>query len=171
MAVGGVAVGTTGLGACGKVMDSMNASDSVCVRFPALTFNGGSLGVVESMDQLTRPSRLGVKGGFYKRLVVVDSNLQRLHVVRAEKVGTHFDANFRTVLRLIGGNLVWQMKITFGSPSSISLEGVKRLISDCFQRNEEYWDEMSDFEIFRNKIAAADSLERVFAVFREFDQF
>jgi len=138
------------------------------ISFPALTFNEGWLGAVESLDRLTRPSRLGVKRGFYEGLVVVDSNLHRFKVVKAEKVRTAFDLSFRTLLRLIGGNLIWQMEVTFGTPSRIPLEEVQRLISDCFQKNGDYWDEMSDFEEFRYQVMAAKSLEQVFSAFREF---
>ena len=141
---------------------------SLTPRLPALTFNDGWLAAIDSIDSLMRPSRLSVKKGFYKDLIVVDSTLRKFRVIRAEKVGIRFDVGFRTLLRLLGGNPIWKMEITFDRPSSISLEEVKQLISDCFLKNEDYWDEMSQLEEFRDRIASADSVEEVFTSFREF---
>jgi len=148
-------------------VNPVSSPNSELIRFPALSFDQGWLGVIESMDGLSRPSRLGVKKGFYSRVVLVDSNGNRFQVVDAKKVRTLFSFSFRAFLGLIGGNPIWQMELKLGPPAKASLDEVKQLISDRFKSNEEYWDEMSQFEEFRDRIAAANSLDEVFIALKE----
>jgi hypothetical protein len=152
-----------------QITEITSGSDSGQIKFPALTFNQGWVGAIESIEDISRPSRLGVKRGFYRQLTLVDSNLGRFKVVAAKKVGTRFDANFRMFLRLLGGNPVRQMQLTLGVASELSLNDVKDLILDCFKKQEEYWEEMSDFEEFRDEIVAAMSMDQIFSAFREFN--
>ena len=73
-------------------------------------------------------------------------------------------------MELLSRNRRWQVELIFSpkGPESISLGDVKRLITDCFEKEQEMWGEMIDFEEFRDKIISASSLEQIFATFREF---
>jgi hypothetical protein len=73
------------------------------------------MGMVESMDRLTRPSRLGVKEGLHQNLALVDLHGNRLQIVGAKKVRTIFSFRFGALLALIGGNPIWQMDLTLNS--------------------------------------------------------
>jgi hypothetical protein len=72
------------------------------------------------------------------------------------------------ILELISGNPRWQVELTFGSPTKITLQEVKHLLSTDFQRNQEFWEEMGDFEKFQNKVLSADSMAQMFGTFRDF---
>jgi hypothetical protein len=70
------------------------------------------------------------------------------------------------ILELLSGNPRWQVELTFGSPTRISLQEVKHLLTTDCERNEEFWEEMGDFEKFRDKVLSADSIAQIFGTFR-----
>jgi hypothetical protein len=141
---------------------------SELIKFPAMSFDRHSFGVLESMNDITRPSRSAVKKGFYRRVTLVDSSGNKFHVIDVKKLHTLFEWRLGVLLELISGNPAWRVQLTFGPPSKLSLDEVRGLILSCFKGRNEYWEEMSDFEEFRDKIVAANSMEQLFAVFREF---
>lgn len=144
--------------------------DSTQIHFPALSYDQEWLGAIESLDGLSRPSRLAVKKGFYKQLVLVDSSLREFRIVSFKKIRTLFRFSFRGFLELIDRNPRWLVEITLGPPSGVSLDEVKRLISTSFAKRKDFWEEMADFEEFRGKIATASSMAEIFAIFRQFNQ-
>jgi len=120
------------------------------------------------MGPVVRSSRLAFKREFYKDTVVVDSNGNKFQIVGAKKLRTLLNFSLGELLQLLGGTPTWEVELTFGSPSRISLDETKQLILDCFKGNDEYWEEMSRFEDFRDEVASADSLEEIFGAFKEF---
>ncbi len=148
-------------------MDAVSSQSSTSIRFPALSFSQGWLSTVDSMERMTRSSRSGFKKGLHKSLVLVDSSGNQFQVVSAEKVRTFVDG-FGSLLGLLTGNPSVTVKLTFASTGHISLEDLKKLISESFEKQEDYWEEMTSFEQFRDKVGAATSLEQVFAAFKEF---
>jgi len=140
---------------------------SKAIKFPALSFNAGWLNAVDSMNRMTRSSKQGLKKELYKGTVLVDSGGNRFRVVGAEKVRTLVDG-FGSLIGLLTGNPSLQIELTISSTGEVSLEEVKDLISDSFKKKEDYWEEMTSFEDFRDTIAAASSLEQVFAAFKRF---
>jgi hypothetical protein len=130
------------------------------ISFPALTFNRGWLLAVDSADCLSRSSRLGFKRRYWEDLVVVDSASNRFQVIGAKKIRTIVGFSFGNLLGLLSGNPKWEVELTLAQPSRISLEEVRKLISNSFREHEDYWEEMTDFEEFRDKVIAVESLER-----------
>jgi hypothetical protein len=148
--------------------NALSSQSPTVIRFPALTFNGRWLLAVSSIGPIVRSSKLAFNKKFYKDLALVDSDGNKFQVAGARKLRTLFSLRFGELLELLGGNPTWEVELTFGPPSQISLDETKRLISDCFTRNEEYWEEMSRFEDFRDKVAGANSLGEIFGAFKEF---
>jgi hypothetical protein len=140
------------------------------IRYPALSFSEGLLCCVTSPDGLTVCTRLGYKTGFYKKLFLIDSAGNRFEVIHAEKVRRLFRFRFREVFELITGNPRWQVRLVYGRPSSVALAEVKQLVAACFRKDQEFWEEMCDFEEFRDKLAQSESLEQIFRTFRQFNQ-
>jgi hypothetical protein len=118
------------------------------------------------MDKMNQSSRSGFKKGLHKSLVLVDSSGNQFRVVSAEKVRTLIDG-FGGPLGLLTGNPSLKVKLTFASTGHISLEDLKKLIRESFEKQQEYWEEMTGFEQFRDKVGEATSLEQVFAAFKE----
>jgi hypothetical protein len=145
--------------------------DGASITFPALSFNQGWLSVLDSTDSLRYASRLAVKRGDYRNTLLVDSNLNSFQIASIKKIRTLFGFRFGRLLAMLGGNPRWEVELTFGPPSRLSLDEAKRLISNCFAQHEDFWEEMCDFEEFRDSIAKADSLQQVFTIFREFHLF
>jgi hypothetical protein len=123
-------------------------------------------------DDFRQCSRLAFKKGFHQNLLLVDSDGSRFRVVEVKKIRTVFDFTFRDFLELISANPRWELEVTFGpdTPSRLSVQELKELLSDCFKNNGDFWEEMIDFEEFRDKIAAADSIRQILATFKEFHQ-
>jgi hypothetical protein len=151
---------------------TVEKENSRSVNFPALGFNQGWLYPLDSMDEIRRSSRRGFEKGLYKNLLLVDSSGNSYDVVGGRKIRTVVKFSVSSLLGLLTGNPSWEVEFTFAprNPSKISVDEVKRLIFACFKKNGDYWEEMTHFKELRDRIAAADSLERVFAVFREFHQ-
>ena len=85
-----------------------------------------------------------------------------------KKIRTVFDFTFRDFLELISANPKWELEVMFGpdTPSRSSVQELKELLFDCFKNNGDDWEEMIDFEEFRDKIAAADSIRQILATFQ-----
>jgi len=50
----------------------------------------------------------------------------------------------------------------------VNVHQVKELIAGCFKQHEVLWEEMSNFEEFRERIAIAASVPEIFQAFAEF---
>lgn len=153
-------------------MATTNETSGQSIRFPALSFNQGLVNVIQSLDELSECTRLGFKKGYYKGLTLVDSVGNQFKVVGARKIKTlPFQLTFRDFLALLGANPRWQIELKFGSDTrGISPEETKKLILDSFRKEKYYWEEMSDFEEFRERIQSAPTLEQIFGAFQEFNK-
>ena len=140
------------------------------IRFPALGFSQGLINVVTSLDR-QECTKLGFKSGYFKKLFYIDSNSSRFNVVGAKKIRTLFDFSIRDFFNLLGFNPRWEIQLTLGPPSTTSLDKVKDLVASSFKKEQDFWEEMSDFEEFEGKIAKAQSIDQVFSVFKEFNQW
>jgi hypothetical protein len=141
------------------------------IRFPALSFSQRLVNVINSLDDLSHCTKLGFKKGYYKHLTLVDSIGKRLEVVGARKVKTlPFRFTFRDLLAVLGANPRWQVELLFAPDiSQLTLEEVKNLIYESFRNERHFWEEMSDFEEFQQRVQSADTLEQIFAAFKEFN--
>lgn len=150
----------------------MVEESSQSIKFPALGFNNGWIYMLGSMDDLSRSSRKAFKSQSYKHLLVVDSSGCSFHVESARQIRSLFNFSFGSLLGLLAGNPSLRVEFTFApeNPSTIPLDRIKTLILDGFKENEDYWDEMSDFEEFRDEIVMAGALDQVFAIFKKFHQ-
>ena len=140
------------------------------MSFPALTFSSGILGTIQSLEGISRCTALGFKKGFYEDLILVDSASNKFHVIGAKKI-SNLPLRFKVgdLLGLLAGNRRWLVEPIFDSSTvRLSIEDVKQLIRRCFADEDDYWEEMGDFEVFRDKIWAATSIGEIFAIFREF---
>ena len=140
------------------------------IRFPVLSFGtDGSLLALGSLDRITRCTKQGYKNGFYNGLLLIDADGDEFRVVNAQRVRTLPPKNFGEFLGSISGNPRWQVELEFEPGfSRVSFDEIKRLILNAFEKDRT-WDEMPDFETFRDQIATSPSLERVFAVFKTFN--
>ena len=143
---------------------------SVAMSFPALSFSRGLVLLIDSTDNITRCTKLGLKKGFYQDLVVVDSNSYRFQAVDAREVRRlRFKFSLRGFLSFLDRNPDLEIEIFFeSSPAKMSVEEVKKMIFNSFRREKHLWEEMSDFEEFQNQISAVASLEQIFAIFQNF---
>lgn len=140
------------------------------VRLPALVFSQGLILLINSLDEIKTCTKLGFKKGFYKNLVLVDSDGNKFRVVDARKLRTlRFRLRFRDFLELLGANPRWEVELTFAPRSAqISLNDIKELVFKSFAKEKDYWTEMSDFEEFRDRISSASSLAEIFHLFNDF---
>jgi|SRR5215813_2376513 len=142
------------------------------IRFPVLSFGrDGEIYALDSLDPITRCTRLGFNNDFYRGLLLVDSDRLRHRVLDARRVRTLPPKRFGDLLGFLTGNPHWQVDFVFEpGPSAISLEDVKRLIASSFKKDAEQWEEMTDFEDFRDETMRASSMSEIFAVFTRFSQ-
>ena len=148
-----------------------NETSGQSIRFPALSFSQGLVTIILSLDELNECRRLGFRKGYYKGLTLVDSVGNQFKVVGARKIKTlPFKFTFRDFLALLGANPLWQIELKFGSGRGVSLEETKKLILDSLRKEKHYWEEMCDFEEFRERIQSAPTLEQIFGAFREFNK-
>jgi len=148
-----------------------NETSEQSIRFPAFSFSQGLVTVIKSLDEINECRKLGFRKGYYKGLTLVDSAGNEFRVVGARKIKTlPFKFTFRDFLELLGANPRWQIELKFGSDfRGISLEETKKLILDSFRKEKYFWEEMCDFEEFRERIQSAPTLEHIFGAFREFN--
>jgi hypothetical protein len=140
------------------------------MKFPALWFSESLVEVVDSLSGLTECTRLGFKSGFYKDLVLIDSNSNKFQVVDAQKVRTVMKFKFRELLGLVTGNPRWQIQLIFApGTTKISLDELKSLISNSFKKEKYLWEEMSDFEELQEEVLQASSLDQILAIFKKFN--
>ena len=138
------------------------------IRFPVLSFSrDGLVLALDSLEPISRCTKLGFKNGFYNGLILVDSDRFRHRVAHARRVRTLPPTRLRDVLDLLTGNTRWQVEFIFDPGSTlVSLEEVKSLFSSSFKENAMEWEEMTDFERFRDQTMHASSMEEIFAAFR-----
>lgn len=156
-----------------KNLDAAVSSTSAAIQFPALSFSQGLVTVITSLDRMTRCTRLGFKTGYYKGLHLIDSVGNHFWAVSARKIRTlPFKFTFGDFLSILGWNPWWEVELIFECNfSRVSLDEVKKLIFKSFKRGRDFWEEMCNFEEFRDRIGSAASLEQVFGIFKEFNQF
>ena len=142
------------------------------IKFPVLEFGQGLVNVVESLDYITNCRKRGYTNGWYKGLVLVDAESRLFRVLGARKLKTlPFNFTFRDFLEALGGNPRYQVELVFApNTSRISLDKVKKLISESFRKEKNFWSEMTDFEQFRDEIARASSIDEIFGIFRGFNR-
>lgn len=106
------------------------------IRLPALCFSqDGLLCALDSLDRIIRCTKRGFKTGFYKGLLLIDSNAERFRVADARRVRTLPPRRCRDLVELFSGNLRWQVELIFEPGSSnVSLAEVKRLIASSWER-------------------------------------
>jgi len=141
------------------------------IQFPALILGRGLVVVIPSLDVISRCTALGFKKRWYDGLILIDSDARRFNVVRARKLrGLPYELTFRDFLGLLDGNPRWQVELVFApDPPKISFEQIEAIIQESFKRERNFWESMSDFEEFEGRVAGANSLEQIFAAFKEFN--
>jgi len=151
-------------------MDSGLSQKALSIKFPALSFCQGSLCVAASSNDISVGTNLALKKRF-EDFVIVDSSGNKFRVVDVRKIRPlPLRFRFGDFLEFLSGNRRWQIEFRYAddSPSGISLPDVKDLIFDCFDKNPDFWDEMTHFEEFRDMIAKADSWDRLFSAFKRY---
>ena len=140
------------------------------LAFPVLTFSQNLVNRRESISELTRGTKRGLKNGYYDALFLVDEQGRRFNVTGARRLRILPPTNFGDILGFIEGNPRYEVELMFapGPPTTISLDDTRKLIFDSFQKEKNLWEAMVDFEEFQNKIAAATSLQQVFFIFKEY---
>jgi hypothetical protein len=125
--------------------------------------------MVGSLDNVSQCTKAGFS--YYKGAILIDSDYQKFEVVDARKLRTIVGLNLDRLFDLLVGNPRWQVELLFGStPTTSSLDEVKRLIFASFKKDKYVWEEMTDFEEFRERVAGATSMEAIFGAFQEFHQ-
>jgi hypothetical protein len=148
------------------------ASGQPSIRFPALSFSHGLINVIHSLDALSQTNKLGLKRGYHKDLILVDSAGDQFQVMGARRIRTlPFRLTFGDFLEFLGANPRLQVELIFRPGSSrITVDELKNLILGSFKREKYYWEEMTDFEEFRRSIESADSVQEIFDAFSEFNK-
>ena len=147
---------------------------SASIAFPALTFNQGFVEVARSTEEFRQGSRLGIRSGAYKQLLLVDARGDAFRVADVRKIRTLAPRfKFIDFLEFAFGNPRWEVRFIFApaDPACRSLEEVKLLFKHSFKKQKDFWRETGDFAEFKLKIMKAESMERIFAVFKEFNQY
>ena len=149
----------------------MDTAEANSIQFPALWFSAGLMYAINSLDHMSQCTRAGFKSGCYEGAFLIDSNGQRFNVVDARKVRTLFRLSLFDLLGLLEGNLRWQVEILFKPASKETpFDEVKQLVFRSFKKEKDTWEEMIDFEEFRDQVVAAKSMPALFDAFREFNQ-
>jgi hypothetical protein len=71
---------------------------------------------------------------------------------------------FDDLLGLLEGNPNWQIDLIVAAPETISLGEVKKLIFHSFEKEKLRWEEMREFEEFRDKLANTSVLGEIVAL-------
>lgn len=136
------------------------------IRFPAVWFENGFAIVLTGSTR--RATRLGLKKGSYKKALIVDADGNSFRVAGVKRKRIQFSWRMGKIIGLLEGNPTYEVEWAFTSALRISLDAVKELFLKSFKKEREYWDEMCDFEEFRNKLTAANSFDELFGVLRNF---
>jgi hypothetical protein len=137
------------------------------IKFPAIWFENGFAIVLQGSTK--RANRLGLKKGSHKNAVIVDANGTKFRLLEMQKKRFLFGWRFGQILELVTGNPEFEVEMTFSAVSSMSVDEMKDLLFKAFRKQQDYWEEMIDFDEFKAKIAASGSFEKLFAVLREFN--
>jgi hypothetical protein len=140
------------------------------IRFPAFSFAPHLFTVINSIGAINKCTKLGFKNGFYRGLILVDSDGKKFEALSARRIRTLVSSP-KQLFGLLSFNPYWQVEILF-SPASrkVSVDEVKRLILDSFQKERHLWEEMCDFEDFQNEISLTSSLDQIFDTFKKFNR-
>jgi len=141
--------------------------DAGAIRFPALWSNQGLVYMIDTLDTMSQCTRAGFKSGGYRAAFLIDSDYHKFEVVDARKLRTLFSFSMFDLLGLLEGNPRWQVELVLGPPKKSSLAEAKQLISNSFKKEKDSWEEMMDFEEFRDRVVDATSMEEIFTAFRE----
>jgi hypothetical protein len=138
------------------------------IRFPAFWFSQNLVDIISSLDDVTQCTKATLRKGFYKGLVLVDSERRKFEVIGARKIRTvPFKWNFRNVFNLLSGNPQYQVGFSFRpNPAAMTLQEIKDLISDSFEKEKCHWEEATNFEELRERVSSATSMEQLFSAFK-----
>jgi hypothetical protein len=147
------------------------AETTSSIQFPALRFSAGLMYAINSLDHMSQCTRAGFKSGCYEGAFLIHSNCQRFNVVDARKVRTLFRLSVFDLLGLLEGNPRWQVEFVFKpAPTETSFDEAKQFVFRSFKKEKDTWEEMVDFEQFRDQVVATTSMPALFEAFREFNQ-
>jgi hypothetical protein len=124
----------------------------------------------ESISELNRCTKRGLRNGYYDALLLVDEQGRRFNVSGARRLRMLPPKSFGHILGFIEGNPRYEVELMFapGPPTAISFDDIRKLIFDSFRKEKHLWEAMIDFEEFRDKITAAHSLQQIFVLFKEY---
>lgn len=131
--------------------------------FPVLCFSQDIVSVSESADQLTTCSKVGLKKGYFRKLIIIDSAGALYKVNGAKKlcgVGPFWGYN-------IFLNQKIRVELSFKeNPSPVSLQEVKNMVFMSF-RKWHGWATRGDFEELNDKITNAQTFSEVIELLKD----
>jgi hypothetical protein len=127
------------------------------LTFPLLCVRGELIRVRTSLDALTTTTKAGLKNGYFRGLVLVDSRGQAVPIKDAHKL--------RGVGLFWGYNVFLNQRIKVelelsGEPFTVSLNEVKEMVRKSFQRWHG-WSTRDDFEELKAAVESARSISEI----------
>jgi hypothetical protein len=139
----------------------------IAISYPALRFQRDLVNVVRGEQDLSRATRLGLKGGWLDNQLIVESTGRALKVISARKV--RILPPKLAVGSLIGyifGNPTYEIELIFDQPiTHLSVEEVKRLVFKSFH-DDPGWKATLDFADLRRLVEDAKSIQEIISLLR-----
>ena len=128
------------------------------INFPVICFNKYSFYIVENLDKLTTSTKAGLKNKLYTDLTIIDSSGIHHKVKNAEKLfGLGFLWGYNVFL-----NQKIKVKLNFSeSVSNISLQEVKKMIIQYFQKDIFFWKSRGNFQQIKERVESAESISEL----------
>jgi hypothetical protein len=127
------------------------------LKFPVICFWRDLVRLRTSWEALTTTKKAGVKNGMFRDLLVVDSQGKCLRVKNAHKlhgVGLFWGYNI-----FMNQRIKVELELS-GEPFNISLEEIKRMMFESFQRWHG-WRSRGDFDELKASIEKAKSVSEI----------
>jgi len=133
------------------------------MSFPVICFYGDLLRIRETYDELTRTTTAGLKNGYFRNLLIVDSEGQSIKMADAHKlhgVGPFFGYNMFLNQRI---RVALDMS---GRPFTSSLTEVKKMVLNSF-RCWNGWSSRDDFDELKGSVENARSIPEIIQRLRD----
>jgi len=127
------------------------------LTFPVFCFWGDLIRVRKDWNTLTTTTKAGLENGFFRDLLIVDSEGQAVHIIDAHKlhgVGLFWGYNI-----FLNQRIKVKLELS-GSLFPISLNDVKEKVQSSFKRRHG-WSTRGDFDELKTTIANASSISEI----------
>jgi hypothetical protein len=138
------------------------------IQFPLLTISGNILDFKRSPNQIGRCTRVALKNRYYDQLRGIDQSGNEYRVVGVTDPKLAKSKKYEFIGYLTG-NPSYFVSLEWEKHGKLDLRQVRELLEGNFKVRKYFWNEMIDFDDFRDAIRSATSIPEIFSIFENFN--